>query len=115
MRFKLPILFSARLGQIERVVFGIHSHRLLAGSIERARDVGRKRRMAAFMFGNQRTKNPDARLIINRTEMQEYALPFRLDIETTNKPASEMKTAVAYSACLGFRRKRNKDLVAPIN
>jgi hypothetical protein len=49
VRLALPVLLAARLGQLVRVVFGEHGHRLPARGSSMVGDVGPERRVPALV------------------------------------------------------------------
>ena len=89
MRRGLPVLLAPRFGQILRIVFCADDEldRRAAGA---AGDVEGKRGVAALMRAEASTVNPDRRLVVDGTEMQQqpFAVGERRQLEREAVPAS---------------------------
>ena len=70
VRFQLPVLFAARLGEIDRVIVDAHDNLELAGGGDERRDVERERRVATFVRAHSDAIHPDRGRIIHGAEMK---------------------------------------------
>jgi hypothetical protein len=91
----LPVLFTARLGEIMRVVLCVNGHSLTAGFIQQVSNVGGKRRMTAFVFSNKSIVDPHPRLVIYGTKMKQYTPTLGADFEFPLVPTGKMKVPIA--------------------
>jgi hypothetical protein len=73
-----PILLTARLGQIERIVLGADDDDERRGGIQVRRELDREGRVAALVRAGRAAVHPDRRLIVDRAKVQEQPLG-RLD------------------------------------
>ena len=115
MWLELPVLFAAWLGQVTRIVLCPYGYGLLAIVPQGPRDVGRERRMAAFMHHYQLAIYPDPRLVVNRAEVQQRAAGLPGQGKVALVPAAAVKATVTDAACLGLRRIRHQDFESPVD
>ena len=74
MRFELPVLLAARLGQVMRVILGAENDFVLRTRTQEIGDIDRKRRESAFVTARVRSVDPHPRGVIDRPEHEENAL-----------------------------------------
>src|SRR4051794_35985260 len=70
VRLQLPILLSARLGQVVRIILCPNNDRLKFFAGDRVRDIAFERRAAALMRCNDLAVYPDGGVIINGPKME---------------------------------------------
>ena len=73
VRLELPILLTACLGEIARVVLRPNDDRMRRRAAQLIRHVRPKRRVSAFM-ASRTAVHPDRRYVIDRPEVQDQAL-----------------------------------------
>src|SRR4029078_3858222 len=111
VRVQLPVLLSARLREIVRVVEGA-DHEFLLGAVRQVRrDVNGEGRVAAFVSTGKPAVYPDGRDVVDCTEIQQQALAVG---ETGARngsavPARAEEAAFADTAQRRFWRERNLD------
>jgi len=77
------------------------------------RDVGRERRVAAFVRHGQAAVDPDPGRVVDGAEAQDHAVTAGLEFEVALVPAGLVEAAVGYAAGLGLRRIGHRDLHRP--
>jgi hypothetical protein len=69
MRFELPVLLSARLCGVERIVLSAHNHGVLDGrGVEDIRDVERERGLAALVLADEAAVHPHPGPVVHGPE-----------------------------------------------
>jgi hypothetical protein len=70
MRLKLPVLLSARLGKIRRIVFRAHCYHMRRALVQKIRDIKRERCIATIVRSGQMPIDPNSSVVINCAKMQ---------------------------------------------
>ena len=111
---ELPILFSARLGEVGRIVQGADHDCLLAVRQEVGHLAG-EGSVAALMVAGESAVHPDGRAMIDGREMQEdaFAVGWRGSVEGPAVPAGAKESGIRDAAGLGFRREGHEDASIP--
>ena len=63
MRFELPVLLAARLGQVVRVILGAENDLMLRTGEQEIGDIDRKRRVSTFVAARERPVDPDPSVV----------------------------------------------------
>src|SRR5918995_3382760 len=77
MRLRHPVLFAARLFEVERIVLGADDNLALIVAIDRGGDVAGKRHVAALVRPDHRAIRPDRGAIIDGAKVQQDARTIR--------------------------------------
>ena len=107
VRFELPVLLSARLGQVGRVVRSAHCQQMRPWLGQVFSDVDLERGVPPLMLGDQLVVNPDRRLVIDCAEMEDDPLggASRDRLEGAPIPTCAMKPGIANPAGRGLGEK----------
>src|SRR3954447_22060896 len=109
VRLQLPILLSARLREIRRIVFRSYDYFLRPGFSKEVGNVGVKGSVATLVLTDWNSAHPDLGAVIDRSEVKQEALPSRqiAQIEISAVPHSAVQPIRVNPAGKGFRAKRN--------
>src|SRR5687767_15586276 len=75
MRFELPVLLAAGLGQVVRVILGAENDLVLRTGEQVIGDIDRKGCVSALVTARIRSVDPDPGRVIDRPEHEDYPLP----------------------------------------
>jgi hypothetical protein len=118
MRLELPVLFPARLRQIERIVVGLDDDFAGAGDgIDHVRDVEAERRIATAVVAEPGAVDPYVGGVVDRTELEEQPLAGSgtRHFDVPPIPGHAVQAGVRDAARERLRRERNPNPIAPLD